>query len=298
MVTFRRGGPDDARAAFDIFVPTLRDLVARVGGAGDSTSGLPDPWPRRRPLFEHLGATDDQLWFAVEDGRDVGYARSIVRGDVRELTEFFVLPDAQGAGIGRGLIERALPDDGRARTIIATGELPALARYLKAGLVGRMPIYGFARAPEPVTVESDLVAEPLVADDATLDELARIDLPILDYRRDIDHRWFASQRPGFVYRRDGRTVGYGYHPIGVGWGGPFAVEDPRDIAVLLADAERAAFDAGHPEVAFDVPLPNAVAVAHLLGRGFRLDPFHMLFLADRPVGAFDRYVILGPPFFA
>lgn len=298
MVTFRPGGHDDARAAFDIFEPTIDHLSSRVGGTGNATAGDPAAWDRRRPLFEHLGATGDQFWFAEDGHRTVGYARSIVRGNVRELTEFFVLPDAQGGGVGRGLLERTLPLDGLERTIIATGELPAIARYLKAGVVGRFPIYAFTRAPQMVEASSDLQREPLTIDAATLDELAAIDEPILGFRRDVDHRFLAGQRRAIAYRRGGRIVAYGYHPTAVGWGGPFAAFDPADMPVLLAEAETAATEAGQSEIAFDVPLVNAAAVAHLVKRGYRLDPFHMLFLSDREPGMFERYVLCGPPFFA
>lgn len=298
MIVFRRGGPDDSRAAYDIFEPTIDHLATRVGGVGNTTSGERFAWERRRPLFEHLGRTDDEFWFAMSDGQPAGYARSIVRGTTRELTEFFVLPDAQGSGIGRGLLERVLPPDGRDRTIIATGELPAIARYLKAGLTGRFPIYAFTRQPEAVAAETDMVREPLRQDGATLDALAEIDEPILGFRRDVDHRWLASQRPGFVYRRAGQITAYGYHPTGVGWGGPFAARVPGDVPTLLADAETSAAAAGHADVSFDVPLGNAVTVRWLIERGYRLDPFHMLFLSDREPGRFDRYVFCGPPFFA
>lgn len=298
MLTYRSGSRADAQTAFAIFEPTIDHLVARLGGTGNATSGDPAAWDRRRPLFEHLGATGDQFWFAEIDGRPVGYARSIVRGSTRELTEFFVLPDAQGDGIGRGLIDRALPDDDLDRTIIATGELPAIACYLKMGVNGRFPIYGFGRKPEAIDLATDLTRSPLDLDPGVLDALAAIDEPILGFRRDVDHRWLASQRSGLIYRREGRIVGYGFHATAVGWGGPFAVLDPADMPVLLADAERAAFQAGQAEVAFDVPLVNREAVAHLIARGYRLDPFHMLFLSDAEPGRFDRYIVCGPPFFA
>jgi hypothetical protein len=39
------------------------------------------------------------------------------------------------------------------------------------------------------------------------------------------------------------------------------------------------------------------AVDHLLSRGFRVDPFLMLFFTDGSVGGMDRYVVTSPPFF-
>ena len=51
------------------------------------------------------------------------------------------------------------------------------------------------------------------------------------------------------------------------------------------------------EIGFEVPFPNRVAIAHLLGRGYRLDPFLTHFLSDGPAGSFDRYVVTSPPIF-
>ena len=120
---------------------------------------------------------------------------------------------------------------------------------------------------------------------------------ILGFRRDVDHTWLASQRPGWLYRRAGTVVGYAYHPTRPSWGGPAAVLDAADLPVLLADAETAAFEAGHATVTFDIALVARTAIDHLLGRGFRLEPFQMLFFSDGPVDGLDRYVLTSPPFF-
>ena len=70
-----------------------------------------------------------------------------------------------------------------------------------------------------------------------------------------------------------------------------------DLPVLLADAETAASEAGHATVSFDMALVARSAIDHLLGRGFRVDPFMMLFFTDGPVDGLDRYVLTSPPFF-
>ena len=49
-------------------------------------------------------------------------------------------------------------------------------------------------------------------------------------------------------------------------------------------------------LSLDVPMPNEVAVRHLLGRGFQFDPFYTYLMASRPFGQFDRYIGFGPPF--
>ena len=48
---------------------------------------------------------------------------------------------------------------------------------------------------------------------------------------------------------------------------------------------------------FDIPLVARTAIDHLLGRGFRIDPFLMLFFSDSPVDGLDRYELTSPPFF-
>jgi GNAT superfamily N-acetyltransferase len=299
VLTYRRGSAADSRILFEIFEAAIDDLGIRMQASSNSTAGDPAAWERRRPLFEHLGQTADHLWIAEDDARPVGYARSILRDRVRELTEFFVLPGLQSKGVGHGLLERAFPSEGaRHRTLIATFDVRAVARYLRCGLDGRFPIFALSRAPDPIGVTSDLDAEPLVTDQVTLSRLATIDRALLGYRRDVDHRWFAEQRSGVVYRRGADIVAYGYAPIAPGWGGPYAALDPSDLPRLLADAESAAHRAGHPEVSFDVALTNRSALDYLLGRGYQLESFPMLFFADTDLGQLDRYVFFSPCFLA
>ena len=300
MTSYRRGVPADTRACFDIFETAVDDLGRRTGGSANATAGDPDAFETRRPLFDHLAATADQWWVAEEDrGRPIGYARSIMRDGVRELTEFFVLPDAQSGGVGRGLLERAFPADGaRHRAIVATIDPRAIARYLRVGLDGRVPLVGWEGVPRHERLATDLTRERIEPDDPPLDELAEVDRVILGFQRDADHRWLAEQRPGWLYRRAGAAVGYGYHPSRPAWGGPYAALSATDLPVLIADGEASAAAAGHANVTFDLALTARPAIDHLLGRGFRVDPFVMLFFTDGRVDGFDRYVLTSPPFFA
>jgi GNAT superfamily N-acetyltransferase len=301
MTRYRRGTPTDTRTCFDIFEVTVDDLGRRIGGGANATAGDPNAFEIRRSMFDHLAATADRWWIAEDDatGRAVGYARSIMRDGVRELTEFFVLPDAQSAGVGRGLLERAFPDAGaRHRAIVATIDPRAIARYLRAGLDARAPMIGFEGAPRDERLATDLVREPIDPGEPPLEELAEIDRRLLGFRRDEDHRWLATERPGVLYRRGESVAGYGYHPTRPLWGGPYAALDASDVPVLIADGEAAAAAAGHATVTFDVALTARPALDHLLGRGFRVDPFVMLFFTDGPVDGLDRYVLTSPPFFA
>jgi GNAT superfamily N-acetyltransferase len=299
MTSYRRGTTDDSEPCFRLFEAAIDDFGRRTGVIANDTAGEPWAWDVRRPLFDHLAATADEWWIAEDgEGAMAGYARSMERDGTRELTEFFVHPTAQAGGLGRELLARAFPAAGaRHRSIIATTDVRAVSRYLRAGLAGQLPMTGFEAVPRAVTVETDVIRERIVATERTLDALGAIDRSLLGFRRDVDHIWLASQRPGWVYRRAGEVVAYGYHPIRPSWGGPYAALDAADLPVLLADAETAAFEAGHATVTFDVALVARRAIDHLLGRGFRVDPFLMLFFSDGPVDGLDRYVLTSPPFF-
>jgi hypothetical protein len=211
------------------------------------------------------------------------------------LTEFFVLPDVQSAGIGRELLARALPQQAVARrSIIATTDIRAQTRYLKAGVYPRFPIYYFSRVPEAVTLPTDLIIEPI--DDArqNLQVIGSIDQQILGYRRDIDHAWLLNDRQGHLYYRANRAVGYGYTGVR---NGPFALLDAADFPAVLALAESEAAAAGRDHFGVEVPMVNQTVVDYLLGRSFRLDSFMAFYMSSQPSGKFENYLVTSPPFF-
>jgi GNAT superfamily N-acetyltransferase len=302
-VGYRPAGPEDAQALHDVFFETVSEVDRRLGSADAVDSSDPAiraaSWVKWKSLFDHLARTEDEAWLA-EDASDtvVGYARSINRDGVRELTEFFVLPAWQARGIGRELLHRAFPADrARRRSIIATLELGALGRYLRTGLSARcLILYCSAEPPRPNPVPTDLQAARIADDGADLDDLNQIDADVLGHVREVDHRWLlaGTEREGFLFRRGGRAVAYGY----VGdRSGPIAVLDPNDTAAVLGFLESRAAELGLGDLGFWLPSVNREATAYLLGRGFRIDPFVTTFFSDDPEVALDRYLVTSPPFF-
>jgi GNAT superfamily N-acetyltransferase len=298
-LTYRPGTLEDSKTVYDIFLESITDFSRRAGfqaiTGGDDPAVMAKLWETRRPMFEHLALTAEQFWIAEKDGKAIGYARSILRDGCRELTEYFVLPGHQSAGVGRELLARAFLADGAThRTIVATTDSRAQARYLKAGVYSRFPIYYFGRKPEPVIVATDLTFEPLAESRETFAALRDIDLQILGHRRDIDHAWWMTDRNGFLYRRNGKPVGYGYtgHRRG-----PFALLDAADFPAALAHAETFAHSLGLASFGVEVPLVNKAAVDYLLARGYQMDSFFAFFMSDKPFGKFENYIAMGPPFF-
>jgi len=300
-ISYRKAKHEDNFNAFTVFLKSIMDYSERAGVEGITGGVSPEKinklWERRRPLWEHLSHTCDQFWLAEnENGEAIGYARSIVRGDHRELTEFFVAPDNQSAGVGKELLTRAFPNDTPHRSIIATTDFRALARYLKTGVYPFVTELYLERTPEVVDFESGLQFETVENSDATLQTLAEIDSVILGHRRDVDHRFLMQDRTLYLYKRDNAIVGYGY--IDKDYYGPFAVLDNKDFPAILAHAETQAHRLGAEQVGFETPAINTTAVDYLIrSRGYRIEGFLTSILSDKSFGKFENYLLSSPPFF-
>lgn len=295
----RPGTLDDNQACFEILRAAVNDLARRIGAEPFGEDDPEGAWRRFQPFSDHITRTAAEFWVAEmpEDGRIIGFARSVDRDGLFELTEFFVSPDAQAAGVGRRLLERAFPPGrGAPRVIIATIDLRALSRYLRSGVVARLPIASFTGAARRSDVTTDLEMARVDSDEEDFASVDGIDDVVLGHRRTVDHRWLRTQREGYLYRRAGAIVGYGYVGLPGGAGsGPFAVLDPADLPAVMAHAESRRSELGASDIAFEVPLSSRVAVDHLLGRGYRMDQFLTLLLTSEPVRPLDGYVFTGPP---
>jgi GNAT superfamily N-acetyltransferase len=294
----RRATAADSEACFRLFWDSISDLAARNGTPWEGLAD--DRWPGFNALYALLAEIAAEWWVAEDDeGRLTGYARSIERGADRglfELSEFFVRPGHQSAGVGRALLERAFPlGRGEVRAIVATGDVRAMARYHRADTSIQFPILGLNGVPSADAGDAvRLEAEP-IAGAAGLDEMAEIERAVLGYDRGSHElRWLLDRREAYRYRDAGRTVAFAF--IGLDGVGPIAALEPEHLPEILRHVEARAAAIGREEIGFEVPAPNVIAIRHLLGRGFRLDPFVTYLMANRPFGQFDRYLGFTPPF--
>lgn len=287
----------DERACFALFRRSLRDLLVRLGylPADAPPPDVDGLWPAYASLFAHLRETAAQWWLAHDDdGRALGYARSIERAGTLELTELFVDPDARVGGIGRALLDRAFaPGAGRRRAIIATVDAPAVALYLRYGVAHQTTGVDLAGRPRAIAPPVGYDVAP-----ATLDDVLAIERELLGHGRPQEVAHMLADRPATLLRRDGRAVAYAFEPNAFGYAGPVAALDPADLPAALAQLEGAAHAAGLERLELTVPLAARSAVDWLLGaRGFALDPFYCLFLADGPWAQLDRYLPFNPCLF-
>jgi GNAT superfamily N-acetyltransferase len=294
----RRATPEDAEACHGILWASVTDFGARHGTPLRGTAD--EWWASGEPLHRFLASHAAEWWVAVEPdaGRLVGYARSIERGGLFELTEFFVLPTHQSIGLGRALIERAFPvGRGDIRSIIATTDVRALTRYYGADTAARFPILTLEGVPAPAEIAGDLAPHRVdPGSESDRHALREIDRSVLEFaREDPEVGWLLEDREGYLYLRDGEAIGSAF--VGKGGGGPIAALDAVDLPDILLHVEARAYAVGVETLGLQVPAPNEVATRHLLSRGFRLDPWVNVLMSNRSFGRFDRLVPFSPPIF-
>lgn len=277
---------------------SITDLGRRNGTPLEGSAA--EWWASGESLQRFLAAHSAEWWVAAEPdaGALIGYARSIERGNLLELVEFFVMPTSQSAGVGRALLDRAFPfDRGDIRSIIATTDVRALSRYYRADTVARFPMLTLGGRPGNAQPPTGLSADAIDVESAEdRRHVHEIDKSVLEYaREEAEIRWLLTDREGFLYRCDGEAIGFGF--VGQRGTGPIAVLDADDLPGILLHLEGRAFAADIKRLDFQVPAPNEVATRHLLSRGFQLDPWLNLLMSNRPFGRFDRLVTFGPPVF-
>lgn len=301
----RRSVDADKRPAFAVFRRALYEYLHRTGYLPSpevTDAEIDEAWSARAEWIHHLWATAAQNWVAVTPATDagpervVGWAMSIEREGALELTHFFVEPGVQARGLGRALLAAALPEGrGRHRSILATQDPAATALYLRSGVRHLATAVDFARAPEAVTIETDLVFERLAPDDDAVRAVGDVEGILLGHRRDVDTRFLLGIRSAWAARRAGRVVGFAFGAQD-GYSGPMGALDPADVPALLALVEREAATTGETEFSCCVPLANDTAVRYLLDRGFRIEPFWVNVLSDDATLRLDRWVITGPQY--
>jgi GNAT superfamily N-acetyltransferase len=300
-IEIRPGTSEDLFSAFVVFRLALYRLNQSLELASPENKPSPENLSAHFEIFrtytEHLFQTADQFWVAEDEGEIIGFSRSILRDGIRQLSELFVNPDKQSQGVGKRLLESAFPFEGaNNRVIISSPDVRAVTRYLKSGVKIRFTIYDWGRKPEIVPFETDLSIEPFSGSPENLAILNSIDRTILGYTREVDHIWLSKIRHGYFYRRNGNVVGYSYISNRVG---PIAMLHNKDFHTALAHVESEMtkyVDDVFNEFFVTIPMINTAAVEYVLKRGCQTTPFMEHFMSDKPLGKYENYIFMDPPF--
>jgi GNAT superfamily N-acetyltransferase len=283
----RAAQEDDVEPALDLFVGTLRDMLARNG---IDPGELPrDEWRYGYPHVFRTGI----FRVAEDDGALVSICHAIVRGPMWFLSGFWTRPDRQKTGVG-GRLLREVWEEGRARgaSIFFTWssiDLTAMASYLRRGMLPGYQILSFAGGPPAATAPA-ADAEPL-----TLEIASALDRDVLGTGREIDHTFWSTE-PGRIGRavvRGGRAIGYYY--VRSGAIGPAAWTSSADADVVLRAAVADAF--AQSQVARLRALgANHDTIRFALANGLRLVGYSHL-LTTASFGHLERYAPSGPTLF-
>ncbi len=319
-LTYRPARPDELATCEEIWRASINDYIVPLGQA--EIADVASPAIR---LFTHLQATDPERFLVatVPDGpgeRPVAFASAVVRERLWYLSMLFVLPEVQGAGVGRDLLSRVWATDGQdgaggpegpAAIVRATATDSAQpisnALYALHDIVPRMPLFSLTGLPQRPEAFGPLPSGivPLAFDDIAagppdgqghrllVDAIDTLDRELLGVAHPVDHRFLrAESRHGWLYRGpDGSPVGYGYAGE-AGRLGPVAARDEALLGPILGHLTAAVT----PRGAFALWVGGAAdrAIVPALQAGLRLDPFPVLVCWDRPFADFARYLPISP----
>jgi GNAT superfamily N-acetyltransferase len=206
-LTFRDGSVSDLETTFSLSEHAMHDSALRQGVV---TSGRPltdedirADWLRQRPIVEFIAAQAGRYVLCEGDDGPVAYARVVRFEHMEELTELMVLPEYQGHGIGRRLLEQVWPGAPSAdlgRVVVAAGAASDLTLYTEFGVMPvaghwhmrqRTEIYLERRAQETETTDPGV---HLLKPDRAVAEWNRLEPAAVGHERPALHQFFARDR--------------------------------------------------------------------------------------------------------
>jgi GNAT superfamily N-acetyltransferase len=206
-ITFRDGSVSDLEATFALSEHAMHDSASRQGIVS-SARPLTDEdiradWLRQRPVVEFLAAQPGRYVLCEGDDGPIAYARVVQFEHMEELTELMVVPEHQGHGIGRRLLERVWPGAPSAelgRVVVAAGAASDLTLYTEFGVMPvaghwhmrqRTELYLERRAQETETTDPGV---HLLKPDRAVAEWKRLEPPAVGHERPALHEFFARDR--------------------------------------------------------------------------------------------------------
>jgi GNAT superfamily N-acetyltransferase len=307
-VTYRRAEEADLPRVFAVFRASLNAYLVPAG-----QQGIPEA-DEQSPGYRHFLRHDgERFWVAeavVEELTGggagtlargglqiVGWGSGLLRGDWWFLSGLFVLPEAQGRGIGSRLFELAAsgaPPAAVRATVTDSLQPVSNTLYARRGLLPRDVLIGFGgrpweglRSPPMGSLERERLTV------ASVPELREIDAAASGLERSVDHEFYLTDggRYGWLLRRRGRAVAYVFLRQD-GWVGPVAALRERDMETVTAHGIADLAQRGTTQtIRGGVSGRCEGAQRAFWEAGLVLEGTPGLLLASRPFGRLDRYVV-------
>ncbi len=288
-ISYREARPEDMPACVDVFLESLGDLLRRQNLASHQLPAA----SRMLGFYQHTLSTG--IFHVAEvDGRIAALACALVRQRLWFLAGFWARPELQHQHIGMTVLRRVWEAGKKAGAkhffVWASGDLPAIAAYMKLGMLPGSQIMVFEGKPNLASgVSGDYSVQPLRKGFAMA-----MDETILGTRREPEHEFFACEGwQGREVREKGKSVGYFY--LDGGSIGPAAWIAGEYSDSVLAMACREASATGS-DIALRVPGMNHAALRFAVASGLRLANISHLLMS----GAFahlEQYIPSGPALF-
>jgi len=256
------------------------------------------------PYLSHVLHTGT-LYVAEENGRILGFAGAITRGNISFLTDLFVLPSSQSGKLGKTLLQTVLPQDNLIHCTLSSGDPRALALYIRAGMRPWGPHFA-------LQLDKPTHTWPL-ARDIEIIEADASDPALLDWdaracgrpRPEDLQFWVREERAVPIrFRRRGQIVSYGYARFGAEAHsnsqsctlGPLGADTPEDATACVLAAIYWAMQRA-VKIYIDVPGPHP-CLTTLLERGFHIVSFDT-FVSTATTPFFDArcYIASGGDLF-
>jgi len=283
-------------------VQVLREAVRRDAGLAEGGAVRLDLDAELDPELVHLQAHDpDGFFCALDRDETLGFGAAHVRSRQWTLSELWVLPQHQGKGAGRALLQRLLgygERSGAKERLALVPPLPSIqAILLGAGLRAVCPVHRLAMAREDAARLASSLGRTFPSQDVTHEllkrrgqaDLDRIDRVVRGIVREIDHVHWIKQRGlnvAFVRQRD-RIAAYGYG--GRDQVGPVAGSTREAALAAIGQAIELALQAGTTRPAILVPEPFTDALDALFDAGARIEST-LLLHADGAQLQPDRWI--------
>jgi GNAT superfamily N-acetyltransferase len=296
-VDIRRVSDDEIDVCLDIFLQASNDLEKKRGQPAippEEVAWMPES-------IAHLLTTDpDRVVFAVKDDQPVGLGAAFQRDDFWFLSYLEVVPEHQGAGVGRTLLEFLLPSEQERAsmtlaTVVEAAQPVSTMLYAQYGIVPRVPLYWLEKLR---TIEglpplpSGVVGRPLSVD-VHQQAIDVLDRELLGYARPQDHAMWArsADRASIYVREDGALGGYAYL-MEDAWIGPGLGTDEDLVGAIIRDLLE-----GYTGPLGDVTIPLAGNAAHLLPAllraGVRSDEGAKLLYCSNGLALPPQYLFYG-----
>jgi len=292
-VTFRPAEAADLPALFPVFRAALNSYLEPAG-----QPLLPDEddqQPGYRRFLEHDA---ERFWVAERDGALVAYGNGLLRGYWWFLSNLFVLPAAQGLGVGGRLLELAATGaPARAVRATITDSIQPVSNtlYARRGMLPREVLVGFTGRPREDLERprlGRLQPEPLTV--TAVSELSVIDAAASGVDRTVDHEFYlgVGGRRGWLFRRGGRAVAYAMVRKD-GWVGPLAALRAADVEPVTRFALAELVEEGAEKIKAGVTGRCEGAQRAFWDAGLVFSESAGLLLSSRPFGHLDCYLPAG-----